>query len=54
MKLITKNFKTALQGLLFDQELVTNIKKAKLDKEHLYNHLISGKITLEEYVQAVK
>lgn len=54
MKLITKSFKNALQGLLYDQELVTNIRKANLNKEYLYNHLISGKITLEEYVQAVK
>jgi hypothetical protein len=54
MKPIIKSFKSVLQGLVYDQELVNEIKKANIDKECLYNHLSSGRITLEEYVQAVK
>ena len=54
MKPITKPLKNILQGLWYDAELVTEIKKANLNKEQLYNYLSIGKITLAEYVNAVK
>lgn len=40
-----------IKELLFDKELVKNIKKAATNKHQLYNQLISGKITLQEYLQ---
>lgn len=52
MKSITLGLKKAIQELLFDQKLVHHIKKSKMDQERLYNHLTSGRITLEEYVHA--
>lgn len=54
MKPITKSLKNMLQDLFYDRDLVNEIKKSNVDKGHLYNHLISGRITLEEYVHAVK
>ena len=39
-----------IQKLIFDKELVEEIKKSNPDKNFLYTQLISGKITLQEYV----
>lgn len=42
-----------IQNLVFDKELVKELKDSKLDKNFLYTQLISGKITLQEYIVAV-
>ncbi len=44
--------KSIIKDLFFDKELVENIKKTKADKNILYQQLISGKITLHEYLAA--
>jgi len=41
-----------IKKLLFDKELVEQIKKSNPDKNFLYTQLISGKITLQEYIAA--
>ena len=46
--------KTIIQALAFDKELVHHLKEVNVSKGHLYNQLVSGKITLQEYLQAVK
>lgn len=43
---------TIIKSLLFDKELVAQIKKSNTDKNFLYTQLISGKITLQEYIAA--
>lgn len=43
---------TIIKTLFFDKELVTKIKRSELDSNVLYVQLISGKITLQEYVAA--
>ena len=45
---------TIIKALFFDKELVTKIKRSELDSNVLYVQLISGKITLQEYVAATK
>ncbi|MDO9373225.1 MAG: hypothetical protein V4725_05460 [Bacteroidota bacterium] len=44
--------KSILNELMFDAEVVGKLKEAKLKKEYLYNLLFSGKITLQEYLDA--
>ena len=44
--------KSILNELLFDTEVVNKLKEAHLKKEYLYNLLFSGKITLQEYLNA--
>lgn len=44
--------KTILENLAFDKELVNQIKQKKVNSEVLYVQLISGKITLKEYMAA--
>jgi hypothetical protein len=44
--------KSIIKDLFFDKELVDNIKKVKIDKNILYQQLISGKVTLQEYLAA--
>ena len=44
--------KSILKHLFFDKELVQRIKEVKTNKNLLYNHLVSGKITLQEYLAA--
>ena len=39
--------------LFFDKELVNELKKTKQDENFLYTQLISGKITLQEYMAAL-
>lgn len=43
-----------LKTLLFDKALVKAIKNSELDENFLYSQLYSGKITLQEYLSAVK
>jgi hypothetical protein len=43
---------TIIKSLLFDKELVSQIKKSNTDKNFLYTQVISGKITLQEYIAA--
>ena len=42
----------ALKQLFFDKELVEAIKVSKADQEVLYLQLITGKITMKEYIAA--
>ncbi|MHA4811718.1 hypothetical protein ACX0G9_26715 [Flavitalea flava] len=44
---------TILKDLIFDKELVDQLKKMKVNKDKLYIQLINGKITLQEYIAAV-
>jgi len=44
---------TIFQSLFFDKELVNKIKKSELDSNVLYVQLISGKITMQEYIAAL-
>jgi len=46
--------KSIFNELLFDTEVVNKLKEAHLNKEYLYNLLFSGKITLQEYLDANK
>jgi hypothetical protein len=43
---------TIIKSLFFDKELVSKIKRSDLDNNLLYVQLISGKITLKEYLAA--
>jgi hypothetical protein len=43
-----------MKTIFFDEELVTTIKEEKVSKHLLYNYLIAGRITLKEYLKAVK
>ena len=45
-----KSIKSIMKELLFDKELVNSVKETKIDKHILYTHLISGKITMKEYI----
>ena len=39
--------------LVFDRELVKTVKRANISEEQLYNLLVQGKITLQEYLRMV-
>lgn len=43
-----------IKTLFFDKELVNKIKKSELNSNVLYAQLISGKITLQEYVAVTR
>lgn len=43
-----------IKTLFFDKELVSKIKKSAPDSNVLYAQLISGKITLQEYIAATR
>lgn len=43
---------SVIKKLFFDKELVEQIKKTNPDRNFLYTQLISGKITLQEYIAA--
>ena len=45
--------KSFIENLLCDKALVNQIKEVKMPEGMLYNQLISGKITMQEYLQAV-
>jgi hypothetical protein len=42
--------KSIIKDLFFDEKLVNHIKEVKIDKNILYQQLISGRITLQEYL----
>jgi hypothetical protein len=46
--------KQLLKALFFDREMVAVIKAAKPSKEKLYAELISGRITMKEYIAATR
>jgi hypothetical protein len=46
--------KQLLKALFFDREMVAAIKAAKPSKEQLYAELISGRITMKEYIAATR
>lgn len=41
-----------IKNLIFDREVVSKLRQAKMTKEMLYNHLINGRITMQEYLAA--
>jgi hypothetical protein len=43
-----------LKDLFFDKKIVTAIKKSNIDSDFLYSQLFIGKITLQEYLSALK
>jgi hypothetical protein len=45
--------KMFFKELFFDKEIVSAIKLAELNKGQLYILLIAGKITMQEYLQAI-
>ena len=45
--------KSLIQRLFFDKALVDQIKKIEIPEGMLYNLLISGRITMKEYLKAV-
>ena len=44
--------KSLIKSLFFDKELVNTIKEAHIEREHLYNLLFAGRITMKEYLNA--
>ena len=46
--------KSIIKDLFFDKELVKHIKEVKTDKNILYQQLISGRITLQEYLAVLQ
>ena len=44
--------KTHLKQLTFDKELIKAIKASEMNANQLYIQLISGKITMKEYIAA--
>lgn len=46
--------KKLLKTLFYDREVVEAIQIARPSRELLYTHLISGKITMKEYIAAQK
>jgi hypothetical protein len=53
METTIRSMKTMINNLLFDRKLVRAIRKANVNKGYLYNQLMSGRITLQEYLRAV-
>jgi len=45
--------KSMIQNLFFDNTLVNQAKEVKIPEGILYMQLVSGKITLKEYLQLV-
>ena len=46
--------KSIIKQLFFDKELVGRIKETKPNKAVLYSALLDGRITLSEYMAALK
>jgi hypothetical protein len=44
--------RSIIKALFFDKELVNTIKEAHIQKNHLYNLLFAGKITIKEYLNS--
>ncbi len=47
-----KIMRSIIKALFFDKELVNTIKEAHIQKDHLYNLLFAGKITIKEYLNS--
>ena len=45
--------KSIIEELTYDQEVVKNLREAEVNHAILYNHLLSGKITLQEYLSLI-
>ena len=45
--------KSFIKELLCDEELVNKMKTSKVNKEYMYNLLFTGRITLQEYLDAI-
>ncbi len=45
-----KSISKTISSLWFDEEVIDTLKAQHVSKEILYTHLISGKITLKEYL----
>ncbi|MCY7422527.1 MAG: hypothetical protein LH478_12390 [Chitinophagaceae bacterium] len=43
----------AISNLWFDYEVVNRLKDKEVNKAILYTHLISGKISLKEYLSII-
>lgn len=43
-----------LKKMLFDKDVVKAIRNSNVDSNFLYSQLYAGKITLQEYLQAIK
>jgi len=43
--------KTIISEMLFDKEMVNALKQPEMNRELLYNQLISGRITMKEYLE---
>ena len=43
-----------IKQLFFDREVVEAVKIASVNREFLYTQLINGKITMKEYIAAVR
>lgn len=48
------SMKTIISEMLFDTEMVNAMKTAEVNNDILYMQLISGKITLKEYLELSK
>ena len=46
-----KSIKKVISALWFDNEVVDSIKEQKVSENILYTYLISGKISLREYLK---
>lgn len=53
VKNIIMTTKSIFTDLVFDRELVKTVKRANVSKDQLYNLLVQGKITLQEYLRMV-
>ena len=47
------NTKSIFKDMVFDRELVKTVKRTNISKDQLYNLLVQGKITLQEYLRMV-
>jgi len=45
--------KSIFSDLFFDRQLVSQIKEVKIHEALLYHQLMTGKITMREYLQAL-
>lgn len=43
-----------LKDLFFDRKVVKALKSAEVDENYLYSQLYNGKITMQEYLSALK
>ncbi len=48
-----KSIRKVISTLWFDHEVVDSLKEQNVSRDILYTHLISGKISLKEYVTLI-